>query len=260
MPFGISEVLMWVFLAAFPFFAIWLMTKYHKAENLKVNFVKPRKEASLAIVYVFTCFLIIAVIFFILYQSAGGPIGTPKEYSLRRALSEWALYAAIFIIPILVIVRARHQIFETVGITRKNMRFSIAVGFVAGIAFSLPVLGLSKTLQDLLEKLFTTNSFYGLVYYLAVGFGEELMFRGFLQLRCCSWLGETKGLIFASTIMALGHLPERIFAVGLDPMQALVSAISLLPISLVLGFLMLKTRNTLGPAILHTMIDWVSVL
>jgi len=121
-------------------------------------------------------------------------------------------------------------------------------------------LGLSNTLQDLLEKLFTTNSFYGLVYYLAVGFGEELMFRGFLQLRCCSWLGETKGLIFASTIMALGHLPERIFAVGLDPMQALVSAISLLPISLVLGFLMLKTRNTLGPAILHTMIDWVSVL
>jgi membrane protease YdiL (CAAX protease family) len=91
-----------------------------------------------------------------------------------------------------------------------------------------------------------------------VGFGEELLFRGYLQIRCISWLGVVKGLALASVIMALMHLPQRIFAAGFDPFQALASAVTLIPISFALGYLMLRTKNTLGPAIMHIILDWVS--
>ncbi|MBE3115609.1 CPBP family intramembrane metalloprotease [Candidatus Bathyarchaeota archaeon] len=85
-----------------------------------------------------------------------------------------------------------------------------------------------------------------------------MLFRGYLQTRCVSWLGTVKGLVLASLIMAFIHLPQRLFAVGLAPVQALASAASLIPISLTLGFLFLRTKNLLGSTVLHTLIDWLS--
>jgi membrane protease YdiL (CAAX protease family) len=63
------------------------------------------------------------------------------------------------------------------------------------------------------------------------GFGEELLFRGFLQTRCTAWLGSTKGLFSASLIMAFAHIPQRIFVQGMNPTEALFSCVLLLPVS-----------------------------
>lgn len=235
---------------------IWLITKLRKPKGLEIKFASPRKEATLAIGYVVGLFLIIAAVFFFMMQSAGRPLGTPTQYDLRRALSQWGVYAVICVIPIFVIIKTRKQSFETVGVTRKNMRLSLGIGLL----LSLTIVVLSTTPERFLDRGVSWNSLYALTYFLAVGLGEELMFRGFLQLRCSNWLGEIRGFVLASTIMALVHLPQRIFAVGLDPLQALVSALSLMPISLLLGFLMLRTRNIVGPAALHTIADWISVL
>lgn len=256
MPSEILQFLISITFTASFFVLIWLVTKFYKAKSLEIKFATPRKEAALATGYVIGLFVIIGVVFFLLEQHAGVPIETSEQFDLRRALSQWGVYAIISIIPISVIIKTRKQSFETVGVTRKNTRLSLAIGVV----LSLLTMSLSTTPERFLDRLLTHNTLYALIYYLAVGLGEELMFRGFLQLRCSIWLGEIKGLILASTIMALVHLPQRIFAVGLDPLQALGSAMSLIPFSLLMGFFMLRTRNILGPAVLHTIADWVSVL
>ena len=201
-------------------------------------------------------FSVIGVVFFILEEVAGVPIGTSGQFDIKRALSQWGVYAAISFIPISVLIKIRKQSFETVGLTRKNMRLSLGMGLILSLLFVF----FSTTPERLMDRLFAYNSLYAFIYYLAVGLGEELMFRGFLQLRCSIWLGQIKGLILASTIMALIHIPQRVFAVGLDPLQALVSAVSLIPFSLLMGFFMLRTRNILGPSILHTIANWISVL
>jgi len=244
-----------VFTAAF-FLLIWFVTRFNKPKNLEIKFTAPRRDAVLAVGYVVGLFLIIAVVFSFLVRSAGGPLGTPEQFDIRRALSQWGVYAVMSFIPVFIILKIRKQSFETVGITRKNMRLSVGVGIV----LSILVIILSTAPEQFLSNFFSGNTLYAFVYYLAVGFGEELLFRGFLQLRCSFWLGEIRGLILASTIMALVHLPQRIFAVGLDPVQALISALSLMPFSLLMGFLMLRTRNILGPSILHTVANWVSVV
>ena len=243
-----------VFTAAF-FLLIWVITRFHKPKSLEIKFAAPRKDAVLAVGYVVGLFLIIAVIFSFLAQSAGGPLGPPEQFDFRRAISEWGVYAAMSFIPVFILLKIRKQSFETVGITKKNVRLSVGVGIV----LSILVIILSTTPEQLQGNFFSGNTFYAFIYYLAVGFGEELLFRGFLQLRCSFWLGEIRGLILASTIMALIHLPQRVFAVGLDPLRALISALSLMPFSLLMGFLMLRTQNILGPSILHTVTNWVSV-
>lgn len=122
-------------------------------------------------------------------------------------------------------------------------------------------LGLAAFITPIMSNgrnVFTSSALYGFIYFLAVGFGEELLFRGYLQTGCVSWLGAVKGLVLASLIMAFMHLPHRLFAVGMDPVQAIASAASLIPFSLAAGFLMLRTKNTLGPAVMHTILDWIS--
>jgi len=238
------------------FFLIWLITKFRKPEGLEIKFATPRKEAALATGYVVGLFLTLAVAVFFLAQSAGGSLGTPTQFDLQRALRQWAVYAIISFIPVSIIIKTRKQSFETVGVTGKNARLSVGIGLI----LSLLIVALSTTPERFLDRFFSNNTLHAFIYYLAVGFGEELMFRGFLQIRCSTWLGETKGLILASTIMALAHIPQRIFAIGLDPLQALGSALSLIPFSLLMGFFMLRTQNISGPAVLHTITDWVSVL
>jgi len=256
MPSEILQFLMSMVFTACFFLLVWFITRLRKPESLEIKFVTPWKDAALAIGYTVGLFLIIGVAFFFLAQSAGGPMGTPTQFDLQRALRQWGAYAVMFIIPIVVIIRTKKQSFETVGVTRKNMKLSLGIGLV----LSLSLVVLSTTPERVLERFLSSNTLYAFIYYLAVGLGEELMFRGFLQIRCSIWLGELRGFVLASTIMALVHLPQRIFAVGLEPLSALVSAMSLLPFSLLIGFLMLRTRNILGPAALHTVADWISVL
>jgi membrane protease YdiL (CAAX protease family) len=221
---------------------------------LKINFTNRKREALSSIVVVLSIALILAAFIFTLYLHAGRALGTPTHYYPSSALSEWVVYGVLFIFPVFAVVRIRHQGLETVGITKKNAWFSIGLGIVLALGlavFTTPIVSNGR-------NVLTSSALYGFVYFSAVGFGEELLFRGYLQTRCVSWLGAVKGIVLVSLIFAFLHLPERLFAEGLDPVQAIISAASIIPYSLVAGFLMLRTKNTLGPAIMHTILDWTS--
>jgi membrane protease YdiL (CAAX protease family) len=253
---GFLQLLTSLFLVTIFFLITWLVTRFYRPKRLEAKFGVPRKEALLAIGYSFVAFLVLAVVFFFWAQSTGGTLNLSEEYTIIRVLCEWIIYGALSFVPIIVILRIRRQKAETVGVARSNLRLSIVVGLV----FSALWLSVNTTPERFLSRVFTYNTFYALMYYLPVGFGEELLFRGFLQLRCSAWLGEIKGLAVASVIMAFAHLPQRIFVTGANSLQAVISAMFLIPVSLLMGFLMLRTQNVLGPTVLHTIMDLTNLL
>jgi membrane protease YdiL (CAAX protease family) len=254
----VSEAITGIFVETLVFVPVilvtWLVTRRHRAADLKIDFKNPRREALLSIAVVLSIAVILTVFIFSLYTREGGPIGTPTQYYPSGALSEWVLYGVLFIFPVFAVIRVRHQGLETVGITSKNAWFSVGLSIVLALGLAVFVTPIISSGRDV----FTSNALYGFIYFSAVGFGEELLFRGYLQTRCASWLGAVKGLVLASLIMSFMHLPQRLFAEGLDPVQAIASAASLVPYSLAAGFLMLRTKNTLGPAAMHTILDWIS--
>jgi membrane protease YdiL (CAAX protease family) len=241
--------------AAGSLFLIWLITKFRKPQSLEIKFTSPWKEAVPAIAYVAALSLLLLLRYsFVasIAQIAAGPSAFSRQVDPRRALAQWGIYEVIFIAPVLFITGAN---FKTIGLRRKNLVISLGLGLV----LSLPFMILNSPLSMLSNRFLNWNALWSLILCLAVGFGEELTFRGFLQIRLSAWMGDIKGFILASGVMALGHIPT-LLAVGQSLPQAFLNAMLLMPISLTLGFLMLRTGNVIGPAVLHTVADWVGFL
>jgi membrane protease YdiL (CAAX protease family) len=95
-----------------------------------------------------------------------------------------------------------------------------------------------------------------LIILTVASFVEEVFFRGYLQSRLVAWLGHYQGWILASVIMALVHLPPQVLS-GVSFPSALASSLGVIPASLLMGFVMLRTGNAIAPSIYHTFANWV---
>jgi membrane protease YdiL (CAAX protease family) len=235
----------------------WLIGRLHKAGALATGFRSPRKQASTAVCVVLVVFFAVGVFFFVWWGDISKIVRVTGEASPVAVALQWMVYALFFFAPVLAVVMIKRQSFESVGITRKNLKFSL----FGGLAFSALWLavGFSMSPQSL-SRVFTEASFYNLLSYVAVGFGEELLFRGYLQHRCTAWLGEAAGLMFSSVIMAFAHVPQRLVVFGATPVEAFVNSALLLPVSVFLGLLFLKTQNVVGPSLFHTILDFANTL
>jgi hypothetical protein len=87
---------------------------------------------------------------------------------------------------------------------------------------------------------------------LAAGFGEELLFRGFLQHGLAGWLtppwGVWAALAIASAVFGCAHMVSAAYAI--------LAAV----IGVYLGLLLIWTGNLLTPAVAHGLYDFVAIL
>ncbi|MBN2457019.1 MAG: CPBP family intramembrane metalloprotease [Sedimentisphaerales bacterium] len=97
------------------------------------------------------------------------------------------------------------------------------------------------------------------IYYSFIAFGEEFLFRGFLQTHLVCWWGNIKGWLITAVIFAYGHLPYNMFINGRSFLDAVLPSTTLLPIGLLMGFVMLRTRNLIAPLVFHIFVNWATV-
>ena len=235
----------------------WLITKPHKPAALATDFRSPRTEAVTAIGVVIAIFVAIALFFSLFQRSIAQIMGASGEIGVAALVFGWTFYASFFFVPLFAVLRVKHQRLGSIGITGKNLKFSLITG--AALSALWLAIGFSVSPHSL-AQVFTASSFYSLFYYTAIGFGEELLFRGYLQHRCSAWLGATEGLIVSSIIMAFAHVPQRIFVVGLSPTEAVMGSAFLTPLSIFLGLIFLRTQNVIGPSVFHTILDFANTL
>ena len=230
---------------------VFMSTQEDKRDN--------RSSSIWALFSVILTYFLISLIFGNASSSEDGTSVSFQRFDFNSIIS--VLLSYLFVLsPSLVIMRLRREKLHTVGVSKVNLGSSALVGIVISIvALILLIPFADKGINNYLGKV-NVNLFWGLIYFAIVGFSEEFLFRGYLQLRLMAWIGNYKGWIISTIIMALIHIPQRIAMQGMTSMEALLSSIALIPVSLLLGYIMMRTKNIVAPGIVHTFANWYNII
>ncbi|KJR47537.1 hypothetical protein UF75_2115 [Desulfosporosinus sp. I2] len=238
---------------------------YYLAKSCKIKyngfeFFNPKKSAlySLLSVILSSC-MITGLMVLLNSQGTTGVGSNVQKFNLNSVINIVIIWL-VMLSPILIMKKIRNESWRSTGISKHNLRQSILIGtiliiitLVSSILFS------SKSLSGIGEN-FNLSVLWAIFYFIVIGFSEEFMFRGYLQIRLIEWLGKWKGLIFTSVFMALIHIPQRMAVIGLSPYEAISSAVLLIPVSLMMGYIMIKTENIVAPGMYHSFINWINIV
>ena len=171
--------------------------------------------------------------------------------------------ASIVYVIILVTLVVEHRKLSSLGIVSKGLARNLALGGVLGFVYYYTSMAASSgvyyllfgrflpfTIQSVIEAL----PFIVMAFALA-GFGEELLFRGYIQGRVSGAFGRDNGLVISSVLFGIWHLPWVIPVLDLDvPFIAgyatsyfIATALS----GIVIGTLYQSTGSLVGPIMIH---------
>ena len=167
------------------------------------------------------------------------------------------MLALVVAAPVLAVMRRRREPLASAGVSADGLGRSLAVAaFLVAAAVACWQLAARRAGAAVPAGL---PGGWALAQCAVVGFAEEFAYRGYLQTRLVAWLGTWPGWILASVLMAMAHAGHRVAALGMGGGEALLGSAALVPISLFLGFVMLRTGSILAPGLLHTAINWLEL-
>ncbi len=146
----------------------------------------------------------------------------------------------------------RHQPIRSAGWNRALLNPALE----AGIAIVLLSIFLRGMISRLLAGL-AADQGTAIILFLLLAIAEESIFRGYIQLRLMSWLGNYPGLILTALLSTLWQIPRL---AGL-PSQTLAIQLGITLVQgLVAGWMMLKCRHVLAPAFYRAISAWLTFL
>lgn len=156
------------------------------------------------------------------------------------------------VIPILALMMLAGADLRSMYLNRGRIGLGLAIGIAgfvgfAGLAF-MPLAGHGGDVSKLLSL-----SPWILIFVLANGFGEELLFRGIFLRRYEPFLGKGLANLLTAGVFTLLHVPVTYTP---DIVQFLLV---LFPLALIWGYLMQKTDSLWGSALFHAGADCMIV-
>lgn len=213
----------------------------------RIDFKYPQREANIA----FTLFVLIYV--FAYFYFAGSIFGFLKTAALSFAGGEYAermILALVGLIPFIIALAARRQPLKSAGWSRENTRIGLLVGFL----LALLTVFLRGKFMTILGGV-TNAQISVLIVLLIYSLAEETIFRGYIQLRLISRLGERWGWLASAVIFVLWQLPGRMFVLTFAELWPIL-AIAFVQ-GLILGYIMRKSGHVLAPALYRAFALWV---
>lgn len=214
-----------------------------------VGFKYPQRETKFAL-SLSAVLLVLTVIFYYFPSQwiSAEKLGLSNDVN---NLFNLAIITLIAVIAVLTLIRVRRQPLRSIGWHTALLR--------PAIQFSLALMILTLFLQGEFMALFTglpENAIWALGLCLWIGLGEETVFRGFIQQRLNYRFGTTRGLLLTSLIYCLWRLPF-LAVFGWGSQSFWLAAGILILQSLLLGWIMHKSRHVLVPALYHAISMWI---
>jgi membrane protease YdiL (CAAX protease family) len=182
----------------------------------------------------------------------GLDMGSPAGIAMDKLES-----TLLIVTPIMVLTRLSGQNMSSIYLQKGNLRLGLIVGlsvFVVVAALSIPWAQWQYRVGDLSLQRVLPWIPWIILFVLANSINEELLFRGlFLQK-----LEPLLGAFPANLCMAI---PFTMLHIGVDYSRSTLLLLALLlPLGLLLGYVMHKTRSILAPWLMHASVDIAVVL
>jgi uncharacterized protein len=163
----------------------------------------------------------------------------------------------LIVIPIILLTRLSGNNMGSLYLQKGNLRLGLIIGltvFVVVAALSIPYAQWQYRVGDLSLQRVLPWIPWILVFVLTNSINEELLFRGLFLRKLEPFLGAFPANICVAIPFTMLHL-------GVDYSQnTLVLVALLLPLALLLGYLMQKTRSILASWLVHASVDIAIVL
>jgi len=163
----------------------------------------------------------------------------------------------LIVLPIVLLTRLSGNNMSSIYLQKGNLRLGLIIGltvFIVVAALSIPWAQWQYRVGDLSLQRVLPWIPWILLFVLANSINEELLFRGLFLHKLEPFLGALP----ANLCMAI---PFTMLHIGIDYSQnTLLLLALLLPLGLLLGYVMQKTRSILGPWLIHASVDIAVVL
>jgi membrane protease YdiL (CAAX protease family) len=237
---------------------IYLLSKAMKLRPKSITIPDPRKEATLVSLVIVAMFVATSALNVFIntvveptFQLDERPPFTVDHINVLLT----AFSYAIWFLPLIVVMKRTKQNRGSIGINGKDRGRMLALGFILS-AIYVTVAGFLAPSLGGGFKGFSLSLAYGLIVYAIVGFGEEMVWRGYVQTRLIAYSGTPKGLMTTALLFSLLHLPTRYYLFSGVVMEAFASALLVLPVGLLFGYIMLKSQNIIPSSIFHLLVNW----
>ena len=211
-----------------------------------VDFKYPAREGH----YSIGLFVVIFALAFFYYRM-GIRIGFTDQEVLLPYSRQFLLAIICLAVTTLLLFYRRQPLLSAGWGRRQNFNLGLRMGIM--LAFLSIIL--RGKVSALINGL-TASEGLALLLILGICVAEESIFRGYLQLRFSSWLGQRNGWLITAGLFVLWRIPFLL----LDLPGFWLNISLLIVQSLLLGWVMQKCGHVLAPALYRTVSDWLILL
>ena len=154
--------------------------------------------------------------------------------------------AAAAIATILILSRLWGRDLVSLYVRRGRLGLALFVGISLGLVNTATGV-VTGTKLGYASEVIISELPWAILFALANGLMEELWFRGLFLDQFTAVIGETGSIIVTSVIFTVMHSASSY----MNPVEAVIFQIILLPMALLLGYLMVRTKNVWGAALYH---------
>ena len=232
---------------------IFLTYLYSKALKLNVQpipIAEKKREATLGLL-VFAAVFVVTFGVYAFYNSVWvrTTLTADPIYVLRDAIWIGAILA-----PAVAAMKWTKQGFGSVGISRRNLSKNIILAFVMSVTF-IAIIGLMASLVGGSFGALSPATLFALLSSIIIGFGEELVFRGYIQTRLTAQSGAIFGIAATAVLFAFSQFPVGYYCF-LDVPLGLFYAAWRLSTGLLFGYMFHRSQSIFPSTIFHGLIVW----
>jgi len=228
------------------FYMLGFIGIYYLGRLLRVKTKPPKfknpKKTGLTGLLAFSVSLVLLYLILIGLKSDSATDTSQLMFSLPNIFSQLMLFI-IVALPIIIALNLTNEPLSSTGLTTINLTASLAIGLFLSALAVFAALELNPPGPGIKPVIVQA-----VIYWGVVGFAEEFIYRGYLQTRMMALTGKWSGFVITSLIFAFAHVGVRYFWQGYSLQEAVINCSSVLPLSLLLGYAMLRTGSIIAPA------------